>query len=104
MHQPIVGFHQDEQRHWVADLACGHAQHLRHDPPWQERPWVLDAAARKARLGTTLNCVLCDEGAPPAHLSPAAAEAYADARIQGLCHEGAIEIAKAAEAKPRPSC
>lgn len=29
----IVGFHQDQKGHWVADLECGHAQHVRHDPP-----------------------------------------------------------------------
>ena len=30
----------------------------------------------------------------PAHLSPAAARAYLEARVQGLCHEGALEIAE----------
>ena len=29
----------------------------------------------------------------PAHLSPAAARAYVEARTQGLCHEGALEVA-----------
>lgn len=29
----------------------------------------------------------------PAHLTPAAAHAYVEARTQGLCHEGAIEVA-----------
>jgi uncharacterized coiled-coil protein SlyX len=29
----------------------------------------------------------------PAHLSPEAARAYVDARAQGLCHEGALEVA-----------
>ena len=24
MQQAIVGFHIDEENHWVADLACGH--------------------------------------------------------------------------------
>jgi hypothetical protein len=114
MQQPIVGFHQDQQQHWVADLACGHTQHVRHDPPWQERTWVLTAASREARLGATLDCVCCDEaafnpataerksgtsGQPPAHLSPAAAAAYLDALLQGLCHEGALEIAERLDAK-----
>jgi len=35
------GFHQDEDSDWVAALECGHSQHVRHDPPWMERPWVL---------------------------------------------------------------
>jgi Protein of unknown function (DUF3565) len=64
--QAIAGFHQDEQGHWVAELACGHNQHVRHDPPWQLRPWVLTEEGRRTRLGETLNCVplncvLCDE-------------------------------------------
>ena len=37
MKQPIVGFHKDEEDDWVADLACGHTQHVRHNPPWQLR-------------------------------------------------------------------
>ncbi|WP_448214248.1 DUF3565 domain-containing protein [Colwellia sp. MEBiC06753] len=41
MKQAIVGYHQDEEQHWVARLACGHNQHVRHDPPWIQRPWVI---------------------------------------------------------------
>ena len=63
MQQSIIGFHQDEDDHWVAELACGHHQHVRHDPPWQLRPWVLEETTRNARLGTTLDCVICDENA-----------------------------------------
>ena len=65
MEQTIVGYHQDEEGWWVAELACGHGQHLRHDPPWYVRPWVLDEQERKARLGLTLLCLKCitpDEG------------------------------------------
>ena len=29
----------------------------------------------------------------PSGLSPAAAQAYVDASVQGLCHEGALEVA-----------
>ncbi len=60
MQQRIVGFHQDEEGHWVADLECGHTQHTRHDPPWQNRPWVTTPEGRSSRLGTLLNCPLCD--------------------------------------------
>ena len=56
----IVGFHQDAESHWVAELSCGHGQHTRHDPPFQERPWVLTAAGREARHGTLLDCARCD--------------------------------------------
>jgi hypothetical protein len=55
----IVGFHQDDEQHWVADLECGHAQHVRHDPPWQIRPWVTTPEGRAAFIGTPLRCVKC---------------------------------------------
>lgn len=47
MLQAIVGFHLDEENHWVAELACGHGQHVRHDPPWQNRPWVMTESGRR---------------------------------------------------------
>ena len=59
MRRRIVGFHEDAEGHWVADLECGHGQHVRHDPPWQDRPWVQTAEGRAAMVGSTLNCVLC---------------------------------------------
>jgi hypothetical protein len=64
MKQRIVGFHQDEERHWVAQLACGHNQHVRHEPPWMLRPWVLTPVGRARAVGEMLNCVKCDAGAP----------------------------------------
>lgn len=62
MQQAIVGFHQDEARHWVADLACGHTQHVRHDPPWMVREWVTTEEGRASRIGNSLDCKKCDEG------------------------------------------
>ena len=47
MKQKIQGFHVDGEGHWVADLACGHQQHVRHEPPWMERPWVLTPEGRQ---------------------------------------------------------
>lgn len=64
MQQPIVGFHQDADQHWVADLACGHTQHVRHDPPWQVRPWVLTPQGRAQYLGALLACVTCARERP----------------------------------------
>ncbi|HEY0511913.1 MAG TPA: DUF3565 domain-containing protein [Thermoanaerobaculia bacterium] len=61
MKQKIVGFHQDERADWVADLECGHGQHVRHKPPWMRRPWVVTAAGREAWLGAELDCKKCDE-------------------------------------------
>lgn len=63
MQQAIVAFHQDEAQHWVADLACGHTQHVRHDPPWMVREWVTTAEGRASRIGTLLECKKCDEAA-----------------------------------------
>jgi len=60
MKQKIIGFHQDEHADWVADLACGHAQHVRHQPPWQQRPWVTTVEGRQSRLGVELECKKCD--------------------------------------------
>ena len=34
----IVGYFQDENQDWVAKLKCGHNQHVRHNPPWINRP------------------------------------------------------------------
>lgn len=61
--QPITGFHQDEDGHWIAELACGHTQHVRHTPPWQSRPWTQTEEGRAAMLGHTLRCTLCEETA-----------------------------------------
>ncbi len=56
----ITGYHLDDAGDWVAELACGHNQHVRHRPPFQTRAWVLDADDRRGRLGTPLDCPLCD--------------------------------------------
>ena len=55
----IVGFRQDADSEWVAELECGHSQHVRHAPPWQTRPWVLTSEGRTGRLGTSLVCRAC---------------------------------------------
>ena len=64
MDRPIVGFHLDEHADWVAELACGHFQHVRHDPPWTNRPWTQTPAGRAGALGRVLACRKCDQGAP----------------------------------------
>lgn len=60
MKQPIIGFHKEEVGDWVADLKCGHTQHVRHDPPWQLRPWVVTSEGRRLKLGIELHCNICD--------------------------------------------
>lgn len=64
MKQPITGYHLDEEGSWVAELACGHGQHVRHEPPWQVRPWVTTPEGRARFLGFELNCIKCDEEKP----------------------------------------
>lgn len=59
----IVAFEQDEVGDWVAVLECGHRQHVRHRPPWQERPWVLTAEGRRELIGSPLRCRDCEEEA-----------------------------------------
>ena len=65
MKQKISGYHKDEEDHWVAQLQCGHFQHVRHDPPWTSRPWVTTPEGRDSMLGFELNCKKCDQGAGP---------------------------------------
>lgn len=60
MKRSVTGFHQDHEKHWVAELECGHTQHVRHDPPWQLRPWVLTETGRSKKLGMNLDCKECD--------------------------------------------
>jgi tellurite methyltransferase len=66
MDTTIAGFHQDDAGDWVADLACEHGQHMRHRPPWTERPWVATPEGRQAKLGAAIDCPLCDRIALPA--------------------------------------
>jgi tellurite resistance-related uncharacterized protein len=64
----ISGYHQDDEGEWVAELVCGHDQHVRHRPPFQNRPWVLSDAGRDERMRTPLACPLCDRGELPARV------------------------------------
>jgi SAM-dependent methyltransferase len=63
----IGGYRPDSEGDWVAELECGHTQHVRHRPPWQLRPWVTTPEGRESRLHTPIDCPLCDreERAPP---------------------------------------
>jgi hypothetical protein len=55
----ILAFHQDEQLDWVAELECGHQQHVRHDPPWATREWVTTPEGRSKHIGHELLCLVC---------------------------------------------
>ncbi len=62
MRQKITGFHLDEENDWVADLECGHTQHVRHKLPWQNRLWVISGEGRTEHIGAALQCKKCDQG------------------------------------------
>jgi len=59
MKQNITGYYRDSEGEWVAELACGHCQHVRHQPPWISRPWVLSEPGRKSMVGQPLLCRYC---------------------------------------------
>ena len=65
----IVGFRRDEHGDWVADLECGHGQHMRHDPPWQTREWVTSETGRRRMLGITVRCEKCGSSGQPSDAS-----------------------------------
>lgn len=57
----IVEFVEDDAGDWIAVLACGHRQHVRHRPPIWPKPWALTEHGRESRLGTPLHCRECEE-------------------------------------------
>ena len=83
MERVITGFHQDAEGEWVAELSCGHRQHVRQRPPFQLRDWVLHADGRRARLGTPIACPLCDRAEPPGGLPGVLAGSERDGPDQG---------------------
>lgn len=67
MLRSITGFRLDEKGDWTALLDCGHPQHVRHNPPFTNRPWVTTESGRRSKLGAELNCVRCDRRELPDH-------------------------------------
>ena len=70
MNRRIVGFAQDDEGHWVAELECGHQQHMRHRPPFENRAWVTTTEGRATRLGVVINCKRCDTTDTDEHTQP----------------------------------
>jgi tellurite resistance-related uncharacterized protein len=60
MQRPIADFGVDQHGDPFACLSCGHRQHVRHNPPFTNRPWVTTEAGRRSKLGEMLDCVRCD--------------------------------------------
>jgi tellurite resistance-related uncharacterized protein len=67
----IDGFHRDDEGDWVAELSCLHGQHVRHRPPFQERPWTQTEEGRRSHVGTDIDCPLCDRAELPDELQVA---------------------------------
>lgn len=59
MLRKVVGFDQDDDGEWLAELECGHSRHVRHTPPWVNRPWVITPEGRRRFIGQELNCNKC---------------------------------------------
>lgn len=107
MKRPITGFALDDEGHWTALLDCGHRQHVRHQPPFINRPWVVTPQGRAGKLGEVLNCVRCDARelpdhfvargnrslAGPALIATAAGEWVRIDVTQGALHVRAAELA-----------
>lgn len=53
----VLTFQLDEAGDWVVALACGHTRHVRHQPPWLNRPWVITEAMR----GQKMRCGWCEQ-------------------------------------------
>jgi len=66
MQRRIASFVRDERGDWVAWLDCGHRQHVRHNPPFTNRPWVATEQGRAEQLGKEWPCPLCDRLEMPA--------------------------------------
>ncbi|SOD40036.1 DUF3565 domain-containing protein [Nitrosovibrio sp. Nv4] len=70
MDRPITGFELDSEGDPIALLSCGHMQHVRHNPPFINRPWVTTEEGRNSMMGQTLNCVRCDKFELPDNFIP----------------------------------
>ena len=71
MRRRINGFVRDEHGDWIARLDCHHSQHIRHQPPFRDAPWIHDDDAHAERVATLLDCPLCDRAQLPAELTVA---------------------------------
>ncbi|PJK27409.1 DUF3565 domain-containing protein [Minwuia thermotolerans] len=70
MQRRITGFGLDDKGERFARLDCGHRQHVRHRPPFVERPWAESEAGRASMLGETLDCLRCDRLEMPDGVTP----------------------------------
>jgi tellurite methyltransferase len=100
MLRKIVGFKKDDEPSahkeldWTAELDCYHLQHVRHKPPFFNRPWVETSAGRLAKIGAELDCLRCDQFEWPAGLTSykKTPEFTADSVPRGLLKEHSLKI------------
>ena len=78
----ITCFRQDELGDWIAELASGHRQHVRHRPPFEDRVWVEHEVDRIARIGSALWCPLCERADLPEGLVLRRSLAFDEAAMQ----------------------
>lgn len=90
----ITGFHPDDQGDWVAELSCLHNQHVRHRPPFWDRPWVLSQPVREQRVGSDIDCPLCDRAEMPdgLHLRRTAGPFDAGTLPEGLRRDHRVAV------------
>jgi len=95
MERAITGYHLDSAGDWVAELSCGHGQHVRHNPPWQVREWVVSPEGRASHVGQVLMCKRCDELALDVSrfvLSRVRERLLEAAAETALCEEGRVDL------------
>lgn len=82
MQRPIIGYHLDHEGDWVAELSCGHGQHVRHRPPFTIREWAVTPEGRASRLNQLLDCPWCDgRQIPNGHVVYRRTPVFTDATI-----------------------
>jgi hypothetical protein len=71
----ITGLRQHDRGQWMAELTCGHARHVRHRRPFEDRAWLLTEVGRDGRVGTPIGCGDCDrEGRDAIAVAPEGGE------------------------------
>jgi tellurite methyltransferase len=70
MNRAIVEFREDANSEWVVALSCGHRRHVRHDPPFRDRPWAVTPEGRQSQIGIEIDCGSCDQRLVPAGYEP----------------------------------
>ena len=94
MRRTIVAFERDDVGEWVAELECRHRQHVRHQPPFRLAPWVEVDSERSGRIGTTLDCPLCDRCELPEGLVVVRTTPTWDDRTMPAALRGAHRVAR----------